>query len=123
MTIIFFLHSRMLFNSYNVHNRNCFAACRIVPYTPRAMKHLKFISRTVLVRNDNVDEACRILNRIMGSEGFLDQYRRTMFYEKPTQMRRRINYEKCKAIYDEDMKRKINFVLRKNRPEPFPGCY
>lgn len=87
------------------------------------MKHLKFISRTVLVRNDNVDEACRMLNRIMGSEGFLDQYRRTMFYEKPTQMRRRINYEKCKAIYDEDMKRKINFVLRKNRPEPFPGCY
>lgn len=87
------------------------------------MKHLKFISRTVLVRNDNVDEACRFLNRIMGSEGFFDQYRRTRYYEKPTQMRRRINYEKCKAIYDEDMKRKINFVLRTNRSEPFPGCY
>ncbi|XP_050439424.1 28S ribosomal protein S21, mitochondrial [Adelges cooleyi] len=87
------------------------------------MKHLKFISRTVLVRNGNVDEACRILNRIMGSEGFLDQYRRTRYYEKPTQMRRRVNFEKCKAIYNEDMDRKIKFVLRKNRPEPFPGCY
>lgn len=94
-----------------------------LPFLQRTMKHLKFISRTVLVRNENVDEACRMLNRIMGSEGFLDQYRRTRFYEKPTQMRRRINYEKCKAIYDEDMKRKINFILRKNRPEPFPGCY
>lgn len=30
------------------------------------------------------------------------------------QTRRRINFEKCKAIYNEDMDRKIQFVLRKN---------
>ena len=49
------------------------------------MKHLKFLSRTVLVRN-NVEEACRVLNRVLGKEGIFDQYRRTRYYEKPYQV-------------------------------------
>lgn len=85
-------------------------------------KHVQFISRTVLVKNNNIEQACGILNRIMGKEDLLDQYRRTRFYEKPTQVRRRINYERCKAFYNEDMQRKIQMVLRKNRTDPFPGC-
>ncbi|ODM93420.1 28S ribosomal protein S21, mitochondrial [Orchesella cincta] len=89
---------------------------------PNAARHVKFISRTVLVRNDNVDEAMRLLNRLMGREGLLDQYRRTRYYEKPYQVRRRVNYEKCQAIYNEDMQRKIQFIMRKNRVDPFPGC-
>ena len=48
----------------------------------------------------------------MGSEGWFDQYRRTRRYEKPFQARRRVNFEKCKAIYNEDMNRKIQFVMR-----------
>lgn len=86
------------------------------------MRHLKYIARTVFVQNNNVDEACRVLNRILGKEEILDQFRRTRFYEKPFLTRRRINFEKCKAIYNEDMARKIQFVLRKNRVDPFPGC-
>ncbi|XP_075230818.1 small ribosomal subunit protein bS21m-like [Lycorma delicatula] len=85
-------------------------------------RHTRFIARTVLVRNGNVDEAVRTLNRILGQEGIFEQYRRTRYYEKPFQMRRRVNYEKCRAIYDEDMSRKIQFILRKNRVDPFPGC-
>ncbi|KAH8382542.1 hypothetical protein KR009_004058 [Drosophila setifemur] len=86
------------------------------------MRHAQFLARTVLVQNNNVEEACRLLNRVLGKEELLDQFRRTRFYEKPFQVRRRINFEKCKAIYNEDMNRKIQFVLRKNRVEPFPGC-
>ncbi|EAT46955.1 AAEL001909-PA [Aedes aegypti] len=86
------------------------------------MRHVKFIARTVLVQNNNVEEACRVLNRILGKEEIFDQFRRTRFYEKPFQTRRRVNFEKCKAIYNEDMNRKIQFVLRKNRVDPFPGC-
>ncbi|XP_033165399.1 28S ribosomal protein S21, mitochondrial [Drosophila mauritiana] len=86
------------------------------------MRHVQFLARTVLVQNNNVEEACRLLNRVLGKEELLDQFRRTRFYEKPYQVRRRINFEKCKAIYNEDMNRKIQFVLRKNRVEPFPGC-
>ncbi|XP_044740410.1 28S ribosomal protein S21, mitochondrial [Chrysoperla carnea] len=87
------------------------------------MRHVPFLARTVLVQNGNIEEAMRILNRILGKEEILDQYRRTRYYEKPYQVRRRVNFEKCKAIYNEDMDRKIQFILRKNRTEPFPGCH
>ncbi|XP_046985480.1 28S ribosomal protein S21, mitochondrial [Schistocerca americana] len=85
--------------------------------------HARFIARTVMVKNGNVDDACKLLNRILGKEGIFDQFRRIQYYEKPYQVRRRVNYERCKAIYNEDMSRKIQFVMRKNRTEPFPGCY
>ncbi|XP_055641727.1 28S ribosomal protein S21, mitochondrial [Toxorhynchites rutilus septentrionalis] len=87
------------------------------------MRHAKFLARTVLVQNGNIEEACRVLNRILGKEDILDQFRRTRYYEKPFQTRRRVNFEKCKAIYNEDMNRKIQFVLRKNRVDPFPACH
>ncbi|XP_066137958.1 small ribosomal subunit protein bS21m [Euwallacea fornicatus] len=86
------------------------------------MRHPSFIARTVFVRNNDVESACRVLNRILGKEDILDQYRRTRYFEKPFEFRRRINFERCKAIYNEDMERKINFILRKNRTNPFPGC-
>lgn len=50
------------------------------------MRHLPFIARTVFVQNNNIEEACRVLNRILGKEGILDQFRRTRFYEKPFQV-------------------------------------
>lgn len=45
-----------------------------------------FIARTVLVQNNDIESACRILNRILGREGILDQFRRTRYYEKPFQV-------------------------------------
>lgn len=51
------------------------------------MRHIKFLARTVLVQNNNVEDACRVLNRILGKEGILDDWRRTRFYEKPYQVR------------------------------------
>lgn len=86
------------------------------------MKSPQFLSRTLLVRNGDVDEAFRLVNRIMGKEGFFDQFRRTRYYEKPCQVRRRINFERSKGIYCEDMARKIKFIIRKNRHDPYPGC-
>lgn len=85
-------------------------------------RHAQFISRTIFVQNNDVDKAARILNRILSKEGLFAQYRRTRYYEKPTQVRRRVNFETCKSIYNEDMDRKIKFLLRKNRVDPFPGA-
>lgn len=85
-------------------------------------RHAQFLSRTILVQNNDVDKACRVLNRILSKEDIFGQFRRTRYYEKPTQVRRRINYERCKSIYNEDMNRKIEFLLRKNRVDPFPGA-
>ncbi|KAG7212014.1 hypothetical protein KM043_011209 [Ampulex compressa] len=85
-------------------------------------RHAQFISRTILVPNGDVEKAGRMLNRILSQEGIFTQFRQTRYHEPPTQTRRRINFEKCKAIYNEDMARKIKFLLRKNRVDPFPGC-
>lgn len=53
------------------------------------MKHLKFWSRTVLVNQNNIEEACRVLNRILGKEEIIDQFRRTRYYEKPYQVNKK----------------------------------
>lgn len=50
------------------------------------MRHIQFLARTVLVQNNNVEEACRLLNRVLGKEEIFDQFRRTRFYEKPYQV-------------------------------------
>lgn len=50
------------------------------------MRHAQFLARTVLVQNNNVEEACRLLNRILGKEEIFDQFRRTRYYEKPYQV-------------------------------------
>ncbi|KAF8763366.1 28S ribosomal protein S21 like protein [Argiope bruennichi] len=86
------------------------------------LRHVQFISRTVLVKNKNVDGAVSVLNRILSSEGVFAHYRRRLYYEKPWQTRRRVNIEICKAIYNEDMTNKITFTMRKNREEAWPGC-
>lgn len=59
-------------------------------------------------------------NRILRSEKFFNDVRRHERYEKPTQQRRRVSYERCSRIYNSEMQRKIEFVMRKNRPNPFP---
>lgn len=84
-------------------------------------RHAQFLARTVMIRDNNVEKASRLLNNILSKEGIFEQFRRTRYYEKPTQTRRRINFEICKAIYAEDMNRKIQFILRKNRENPYPG--
>lgn len=81
----------------------------------------RFVARTVLVQKGQVEEAFRVLNRILASEGVFADYRRTLYFEKPFLARRRINYGKCKAIYNEDMQRRIKFTLRTNRAYAFPG--
>lgn len=50
------------------------------------MRHPFFLARTVMVHNNDVDTACRILNRILGREDIFDQFRRTRYYEKPYQV-------------------------------------
>ncbi|KHJ45633.1 hypothetical protein D918_04370 [Trichuris suis] len=92
-------------------------------YRGIAKAHPRFLNRTVLVKNNDVETAMKLLNRNMAAEGLLDIYRRTRYYEKPYKQRNRLSYEICKAIYNEDMRRKIALVTRKNRPDRWPGQY
>lgn len=83
--------------------------------------HHKWFSRTILVKDGKLAEAYKIFNRMLASDDIFGKHRRTRYCEKPFNYRRRKSYEVCKAIYDEDMSRKIKFVLRKNREDPWLG--
>ncbi|XP_344707.1 small ribosomal subunit protein bS21m [Rattus norvegicus] len=98
-------------------------------------KHLKFIARTVMVQEGNVEGAYRTLNRILTTDGLIDVIKRRRYYEKPYVIKRRRYYEKpcrrrrqresyetCQRIYNMEMARKINFLMRKNRADPWLGC-
>lgn len=80
-----------------------------------------YISRTVMVKDNEVEEAMTLLTRLVANEGILKRWRGTRKYEKPYIARNRVNLERSKSIYDEDMRNKINFIMRKNRTDPYPG--
>ncbi|XP_059152133.1 small ribosomal subunit protein bS21m-like [Physella acuta] len=81
--------------------------------------HLRFIARTVLVKNNDIEPAYRLLDNILRKEHFFSDVKRKERYEKPFLKRSRLTYERCRRIYDSEMRRKIEFVMRKNRPDPF----
>lgn len=86
-------------------------------------KHLKFIARTVMVQEGNVEGAYRTLNRILTMDGLIEDIKRRRYYEKPCRRRQRESYETCRRIYNMEMARKINFLMRKNRADPWQGCW
>ena len=53
---------------------------------PYMKKQVQWISRTVMVKNNDIDEAMQVLNGMMTREGMLKRWRGTRYYEKPTQV-------------------------------------
>ncbi|KAM3174999.1 hypothetical protein ACTXT7_009411 [Hymenolepis weldensis] len=82
-------------------------------------RNVRFLRKTVLVNNNDVNSAFGALNRILRNDRVVNTVKAQEYYEKPTRMRRRIMYERCKRIYDNEMSRKINFVMKTDRPDPW----
>lgn len=74
-----------------------------------------------MVKDNSIEDAMKVLNGIMANEGMMQRWKLTRRYEKPTVARNRINYERTRAIYNEDMQNRIKFIMRKNRKDPYPG--
>ncbi|XP_041932576.1 28S ribosomal protein S21, mitochondrial [Alosa sapidissima] len=85
-------------------------------------RHLRFVARTVMVQDGNVDAACKALNRVLSVDGILETVKRKRYYEKPCRQRQRENYENCRRIYHAEMARRISFLSKANRPDPWLGC-
>ncbi|XP_033106129.1 28S ribosomal protein S21, mitochondrial-like [Anneissia japonica] len=83
-------------------------------------RHLKFVARTVFVKNGDVDAAYRTLNSTIVKDGIVEKVKRGRYYEKPCQKRRRLQYENVRRIYNQEMTRKVNFIMKKNRTDPWP---
>ena len=56
-------------------------------YMPYMKRQVQWISRTVMVKNNDVEEAMQVLNGIMSREGMLKRWRGTRYYEKPTEVK------------------------------------
>ncbi|KAM6112447.1 small ribosomal subunit protein bS21m [Phoenicopterus ruber ruber] len=84
--------------------------------------HLRFVGRTVMVQNGNVEAAYGALNRILSHDGLVEAVRRRRYYEKPCRRRQRLAYEACRRVYNAEMGRKIAFLARGSRQDPWLGC-
>ncbi|CAD5212053.1 unnamed protein product [Bursaphelenchus okinawaensis] len=84
-------------------------------------RHPKFTTKTVMVENNDVDEAFTLLNRLMEKEGLMKIIRNTQYYIKPCQQRKQLSIDASQAIVREDMNRKMKFLMRKNRVDAYPG--
>lgn len=84
------------------------------------MKHLQFIARTILVENNQLDQSLKSLNRILSSEKVIETARRWQTYERPYERRNRLSFQKCMSIYASEIDRKVRFIVRKNRENPYP---
>nr|ACO07695.1 Mitochondrial 28S ribosomal protein S21 [Oncorhynchus mykiss] len=83
--------------------------------------HLRFVARTVMVQEGNVDAAYKALNRVLSVDGIIETVKRKRYYEKPCRRRQRENYENCKRIYHSEMAWKISFISRTQRQDPWVG--
>ncbi|XP_034401102.1 28S ribosomal protein S21, mitochondrial [Cyclopterus lumpus] len=85
-------------------------------------KHLRFFARTIMVQDGNVDAAYKTLNRVLTQDGIIESVKRKRYFEKPCRERQRKNFENCRRIYNTEMARKITFISRTNREDPWLGC-
>ncbi|XP_053134281.1 28S ribosomal protein S21, mitochondrial isoform X1 [Hemicordylus capensis] len=59
---------------------------------------------------------------VLTMDGIVEEVKRRRYYEKPCRKRQRVAYETCRRIYNMEMARKISFLMRKNRVDPWLGC-
>nr|XP_046274494.1 28S ribosomal protein S21, mitochondrial [Scatophagus argus] len=85
-------------------------------------RHLRFIARTVMVKDGDFDAAYKTLNRLLTQDGVVETVTRKRYFEKPCKQRHRESYEKCRRIYNTEMARKIAFISKTNREDPWLGC-
>jgi hypothetical protein len=57
----------------------------------------------------------------MSTEGIMRILVDTQRYIPPTQQRRKLSQKAVNCIVEEEMDRKMRFLMRKNREDPFPG--
>ncbi len=60
--------------------------------------------------------------RVLSTDGIIESVKRRRYYEKPCRKRERKSYENCKRIYNTEMARKISFISRTQRQDPWQGC-
>lgn len=79
------------------------------------MAHHRFLARTILVGERGINASLQALSRLMTEEGQTKDINLKRYYEKPTIKRRRIKYENSIRLYNNEMKRKVDFLTNHQR--------
>ena len=84
-------------------------------------KHVQWIARTVLVTAKYPDHeaAYRSLTRRLVQEGHVSDWRRDRYHEKRTVKRRRLAFEQCQDIYNKNMEKRVNFLMKSKHDNPW----
>lgn len=59
--------------------------------------------------------------RLLTQDGIIETVKRKRYFEKPYRERQRRSFENCRRIYNAEMARKIAFVSKTNRKDPWLG--
>jgi len=68
-----------------------------------------------MVGENGLSQALRALQRVLAGEQVMKDIQFKRFYEKPTVKRRRLKYESSLKLYNSEMKRKVDFLMAKQR--------
>jgi len=88
-------------------------------------RHARWIARTVMVdlqysdRDLPCEAASRMLDYKLNRENIIQTTKRNRYYEKQWMKRKRIAYNEVKKIYAAEMERKVAFLERTNRKNPW----
>ncbi|XP_052797883.1 28S ribosomal protein S21, mitochondrial-like [Mya arenaria] len=80
----------------------------------------RFLTRTVLVKNNDIDKSYNLLQGALNNDGVMKEERDRRRFIRPTEMRKQLSYDRCKRIYNSEMNRKLKFLMCKNRVDPCP---
>ena len=70
-----------------------------------------------MVGENGLSQALRALQRVLTGEQVMKDIQFKRFYEKPTVKRRRLKYESSLKLYNSEMKRKVDFLMAKQRKD------
>ena len=68
-----------------------------------------------MVGEVGLSQALRALQGVLKEEKVMKDVQLKRFYEKPTTKRRRLKYESSLKLYNSEMKKKVDFIMSKQR--------
>lgn len=68
-----------------------------------------------MVGENGLSHAVRALQRVLTEEKVMKDIQLKRYYEKPTIKRRRLKYESSLKLYNSEMKKKVDFLMDKQR--------
>ena len=102
-------------HDHDVSRVKIITTCAVATLHVFKMAQHRFLARTVMVGEGGLTQALRALQGVLKEEKVMKDVQLKRFYEKPTTKRRRLKYESSLKLYNSEMKKKVDFIMSKQR--------